>query len=154
MNVAGVDFSTKAIDVVLLDEDTDAYMWASIPVEGRTPFDRAQDIRFAVPTASWWENHGVRLIAIEEPRGYGQLAMGTLYGAIVARLPQGIPAVPFIPQHWKKPFTGNGNASKEQVRARALEFGLGVDMPQDAYDAYGIAWVARELKQRAARSAA
>lgn len=156
MYVAGLDFSTKALDVVLLDDDTESWIWKTFPIHGRTPFDRAQDIRFTLPTTTWWEERNVRLIAVEEPRGHQnavtQLALGSLYGAIVARLPRSIPACAYTPSEWKRPFTGNGNAPKELVRRCALEHGLPDDMPQDAYDAYGIAWTARALES--ARNAA
>jgi hypothetical protein len=40
-NVLGIDLSSRAIDLVLLDENCDRAEWSRIDLEGATAFERA-----------------------------------------------------------------------------------------------------------------
>ncbi len=154
--VAGIDFSGKAVDVVLLDETTPDAQWHRFELLDATPHDACRNLRHALPSWGWWEQQNVYLACLEAPRGQhirAYLWTLPLFGAILDRLPprDRLEVWSMPPAEWKKPFTGNGNAAKELVKARCVELGFGdaPDIPQDAYDAYGIAWAARELNAKA-----
>lgn len=156
MTVAGIDLSTRNIDIVLLHEDHQAERY-TFPLEGELAFDRCRQVRRVLPRASWWETHGIYLIGIEKPMGRHTVAIASLMrvqGAIVARLPETITIVETPVTEWKRLFTGHGNASKAQVAetgARLLDHWPHRKWPQDAYDALGIACAVRDLNDQAIR---
>lgn len=154
--IAGIDASSRAIDVVLLAEDTDDALHHKFELIGGTPFERARSLRGIFPTRSWWESFGVYLIGYEDPRGHHahtQKALGIALGAVAALLPRSMPVVPTQTQEWKRLFVGNANASKQDVAARAAEHGF-VSDDLNATDAYGIAYAVRALNADAIRGAA
>jgi hypothetical protein len=164
MSVAGIDYSTRFVDVVLLDEDTDAATWHRFPLEGNDAFDRARYVGQAVPgrAMSFWDN--VLAVGIEDPRGYGSGSIYRVQGAVLACVPSGTLVQPWIPSAWRKTVGLPGNASKGQigqfvvrhklasigdgrdtshVMEGALPMPNGVIWPQDACDAYCIALATR-----------
>lgn len=166
--IAGIDFSTKAVDVVLLDEDTDAANWHRFELEGQDAFDRSRGVRGALPPRSslFWAE--AVAIGIEEPQAYGprRARIGDLFriqGAVIACLPQQTLVQPLWPTQWRKTVGLPGNASKEDVRhfANAVRLKAGSwvedgkpyyhsnheDWPSDPCDAYCIALATRTLLQ-------
>lgn len=153
MNVCGIDYSSKAVHLVQLDENTNHATDLDIWLIGDTPFDRARQLQQKFPRAYWWEN--TYLVGLEEPFSRGHAvtkALALMAGAIAALLPPELPVVVTPPKEWKRHLTGNPDASKELVRMRALSIWPDapvVDVAQDTYDAYGIAYAVREMNAQA-----
>lgn len=149
--IAGIDLSTSAIDVVLLDEDSDAATWRRVPLVGNDAFDRARDVKGAMWQfgSDIWDD--VLAIGIEDPRGYGAGSLYRIQGAILSCLPARTLVHPWIPSAWRKQVGLPGNASKHDVILYA-ETALGAPLfmldgtgwPQDAYDAFCIALATRQ----------
>lgn len=159
MTVAGIDYSSRAVDIVLVDEDT-GYAETGhakhhrIDLHGETPFERARSLRGQLPLTSWWENNGVYLIGIEDPfsrsKGVAK-ALGLAAGAIAALLPAGLAVIQTAPTEWKKLSLGNAAAPKTEIETWARDR-LGHTFerwPQDGYDAYAIAIAVRNLNNAA-----
>jgi hypothetical protein len=157
--IAGIDFSTKAVDVVLLDEDSDVATWHRFPLAGQDGFERSRDVRASMPPSSFWDD--VLAVGIEDPRGYGAGSLYRVQGAILSRIPEGRLVQPWIPSAWRKTVGLPGNCPKPVIRsyvARTIAVGhddLPNNMPilngewtQDACDAYCIALATRTLLQR------
>jgi hypothetical protein len=159
--IAGIDYSTHAVDVVLLDEDSDAATWHRFPLVGANAFDRVRAVRDLFAGASLtfrdaWES--VLAIGIEDPRGYNAGALYRIQGAILTKVPRGTLVHPLPPQVWRKTVGLPGNASKGHVYIFANEhrtttyelngrrYHQATDSwPQDACDAYCIALATRTL---------
>jgi hypothetical protein len=147
--IAGIDYSTHAVDVVLLDEDTDEATWHRKLLHGRDGFERAREVRLQVWLGSFWDD--VTAIGIEDPRGYNAGALYRIQGAILACLPRTTLVQPLIPSVWRKTVGLPGNASKGLVHMHAMkmwnpgDYGLQLEIPQDACDAYCIALATRTL---------
>ena len=151
--IAGLDYSTRAVDVVLLDEDSDRAEWHRFELSGSDAFERARSVRKEMPTAysSFWDIRGVLAVGIEDPRGYNAGALYRVQGAILACLPPMTLVQPWIPSAWRKQVGLPGNASKDAVMA--LVYQPRDDQPphgwpQDACDAYCIALATRSVLQR------
>ena len=143
MNVAGIDLSTHAVDVVLVPLDgNEPPEWRRYPLDGPSSFDRARTVRDAMPprTGGLWDN--VLAVGIEDPRGHSAGHAYRIQGAILSCLPASVLVQPWIPSAWRKAVGLKGNASKEDVVSWAL--GYGDDWPQDAYDAFAIAVATRD----------
>lgn len=151
--VCGCDFSTKAIDLVYLDESTDLARWHSLPLERGIAGTR--QIRHAYAWARELED--AYLVAIEDPFSAGRTAakqLGRVCGAILASLPVSVPDEHvwlLRPDEWRMACGLAGNASKADVAAWARErFGEQVAIySQDAVDALCVAYAAREINARA-----
>lgn len=157
MSVAGIDFSTRAVDIVLLDDDTADAEWHRYEItDKRGSFYAALNIRKTLPTRSWWETHGVWLIGIEKPMSPHAISISALMriqGAILSRLPHDICTIETPPHEWKTETVGLSNATKQQVADWATA-GARTGWPQDALDAYAIAHAVRQLNERGIRAAA
>jgi hypothetical protein len=151
---AGIDYSTHAIDVVLVDEDTGAATWHRTELEGNDAFDRARsarDTRIAreklLPPFMSWDD--VVAVGIEDPRGHNAGALYRVQGAILAQLPVRLLVHPLIPSQWRKLVGLPGDSSKQQVASWALKQpGIRdwpVPIPFDATDAYCIALAVSKL---------
>jgi hypothetical protein len=153
VTVAGIDFSSHAIDVVTLDEDTDRAEWHRFPLTGSDAFDRARAVRAAMPGGSFWDDVLACGIEQTQMRGSGMAAAYSLYrvqGAVLACLPARLLVQPLIPSAWRKAVGIPGNAKKAEVYAWALEHCWQPwhdGAPQDAMDAYCIALATRTLLQ-------
>jgi hypothetical protein len=154
--IAGIDYSTRAVDVVLLDEDTDAATWFRSELHGADAFDRARDVNRAMVDdfgSEFWED--VLAIGIEDPRGYGSGSLYRVQGALLSCLPCDTLIHPLIPSAWRKTVGLPGNASKDAVYGFANFRRQQTDDPfdywaQDACDAYCIALATRTLIQKVA----
>lgn len=147
MAICGIDFSTHFVDLVLLDENTDAATWHREELTGRDAFDRTRSVRDAmIRLVPLWDD--VLAIGIEDPRGYNAGSLYRMQGAILARLPRRTLVQPWIPSAWRKQVGLSGNCSKQDIE----EFVMGPpdghdrhDWPQDACDAYCIALATRSV---------
>lgn len=156
--VAGVDFSTKAAELVLVSIDGYEPVWHHIDYPAGDAFDRAKAIPTVMPTAGWWEDMGVIHIAIEEPRASrtrnGIEAVFRAQGCLLASLPQSIETWQLAPHEWRQalgmPGSGKRDIVKAAARAYALEHGAPGDWTEDAYDAWCVATAALRMLDRAA----
>lgn len=152
-SVLGCDYSTKAVDLVFLDEDTDAARWHSLPLP--KGIAGLRHIRHSYAWAAELED--VYLVAIEDPFSAGRTAakkLGRVCGAIVASLPSSVPdeLIWWLrPDEWRMAIGLPGNGSKAQVAEWARErFAEQVELySQDAVDALAMAVAAREINARA-----
>lgn len=158
MSIAGVDFSSRAVHICLLDDDTDGADVAIITLHGATPFERARSMRSDFPSRSWWEREGVWLVGVEDPHSranHTAKALGLAAGAIAALLPSGLTVIQTPPVEWKRVFVGDAMASKAVVEMHARS--VWPDPPDGAddntWDAYGIAYAVRTLNQQAIQKA-
>jgi hypothetical protein len=137
--VAGIDYSTHAIDVVLIDEDTLKPEWHRRELQGQDAWERTRFVRAAVLGIP--ELDHALAIGIEEPRGYGAGHLYRIQGAILSALHPQILVQPWVPSEWRKAVGLKGNASKVgvAVHANMLSFNATYDWPQDGADAYCIA---------------
>jgi hypothetical protein len=55
VNTLGIDLSSRAIDLVLLDENEQRAQWQRVELEGATAFDRARDVANKMPQPGWYE---------------------------------------------------------------------------------------------------
>lgn len=154
MTVAGIDYSTRSVDIVLLEEDTDAATWHRYELDGQDAFERARSVRGSVPgrTSGFWDD--VLAVGIEDPRGYGAGSLYRVQGAILSCFPALLLVQPLIPSQWRKQVGLPGNAPKMHVAAKtAIMRGLSAragtlfpePWPQDACDAYCVALATRTL---------
>ena len=149
--IAGIDYSTNAIDVVLVDEDDGAARLFHWDLCGASAFDRLRAVALVMPPrrAVYWDT--IRAVGIEEPMGRGPASWGVvpklkaIQGAIVACIPSLVPVTPLKPAEWREKVGVPGNATKDMVAAWAmaqLDDPPGMPLkqwPQDAFDAYCIA---------------
>lgn len=150
--LAGIDYSTHAIDVVLIDEnDVEPPVWHRTELHGQNAFDRTRDVKDALlPPLRLWSGD-LLAVGIEDPAGnHGVRALARIQGAILARLPFTLLVQPWAPSQWRKAVGLPGNASKQQVKAFAdamLPRQHIDDRPswatQDAADAWCIALATR-----------
>ncbi|MDW8339736.1 MAG: hypothetical protein RMM28_11415, partial [Thermoleophilia bacterium] len=152
---------------------TDAARWHHLPLPAGA-VRSARELRRAYAWAA--ETEDVYLIAIEDPYSprYGTAKrLATVAGAILASIPDAF-ADELIwllrPDEWRLACGLPGNASKEHARlfceskrlaaaqrraggpvsAGAVQVG---DWPQDACDAFCLAWAAREMNRRGLEAA-
>ncbi len=166
--VLGIDLSSFAVDLVLLDEDRDEAEWTRLVLgdEKTTALDRLRQVPTLMPRASFYDD--IYLIAIEEPYGSNQAGtqakLNRVLGAVVACLPSNVQIWTVMPGDWRRALGLKGNASKEEaaltvcaIRQEALsrwnvahwphrEWEV---WPQDACDAFAVARYARDRNQRA-----
>jgi Holliday junction resolvasome RuvABC endonuclease subunit len=154
VRVCGVDYSTRAIDLVSLDFDADDPKWRRIDITGwdRGALPAALRVRSRAHLSMFLED--VSTLWIEQPFSFGRVgtayALGLIAGAFLASLPKTFIEESAISQigapEWRKALVGNGRATKEEVRyfLRDEGYKLSDDVPLDAWEALGIALVARK----------
>jgi hypothetical protein len=150
MRIAGVDYSTKAVDLVTIPHngDNDEPVWHHFPLQGDGAFDRARDVAMEMPGrgSAFWDD--ILAIGIEHPGGhYGTGTMLRIQGAILSCLPAWVLVEPLPPAKWRKLNGLSGNASKDDVYYRSALTSGTHDPPwsQDAHDAHLIAHATRTL---------
>lgn len=159
MNVCGIDFSSRAIDLVFLDEDTGHAEWRRAELHGQDAFERARDVRRAMLERGSGVFDDTVAVGIEDPRGYNAGALYRIQGAVLACIPPPLLVQPLIPSEWRKAVGLKGNASKPAIRSHAIvvascdatRWGTYEGMhawPQDACDAYCIALATQRLLER------
>lgn len=154
--IAGIDYSREYIDIVLLNDDTDTATWHRYDLRGKPDraWDAARRTRATLPGPSFWDD--TWLCGIES--GYrGRVnavrALSLVQGAILACIPSSVTVVPIPEEEHKRVFCGSAKAIKEDIAQQAIRLGAQTLWVQDAYDAYSVAWCARELNERAIRRA-
>lgn len=149
---AGIDFSSFAVDVVLIGEDY-RVRWRRYAIEGgATAFDRTRGVRDAMParTSEAWDE--VTLVGIEEPAGPSSIVapLKAVQGAILACLPNRLLVEPLQASRWRKLCGLSGSATKAAVAqwaAHELQLDAG-DWPQDGWDAFCIAYAVSRMASR------
>lgn len=159
--MAGIDYSTHAVDVVLIDENDElAPQWHRYPLKGVDAFDRTRHIREAFTgTESAWRWHTLA-VGIEDPRGQNAGALYRIMGGILQVIPSDILVQPWIPSQWRKAVGLPGNCTKEAVKEWVDSWVLIMErpgagtttlvdgFPQDVCDAYCIALATRQAITR------
>ncbi len=164
---AGIDFDTNTVHVVLLPEAAPP-RYLPFALEGQDVFERARDIRDAMPPRGWWNDEGVIAIGIEDPMQKGPASrtflpkLKMIQGAILACLPRGALVQPLVATQWRKEVGLSGRATKEEVAEFVYEHQHPSDgpiledvdrawwdthWPQDAADAYCLALVVEKLTE-------
>lgn len=168
MNVAGIDFSSHFVDVVLVDhEGRQPPRWHRYPLTGQDAFDRARSVADAMPGRSsvYWDN--VLAVGIEHPAGkFGTGPLLRIQGCVLAQIPARMLVKAWPPGSWRKAVGLPGNASKATVYQHVARhhrpgwtqelgpmFGgtyagaantTALTWPQDACDAWCIALATRQ----------
>ncbi len=157
--ICGIDASTLAVDLVLLDEDTRQATWThcalrpAVEDNVRDDLRPSRSVKDALPGRSWFEDQGVVQIAIEDPYSASLSVakkLARVIGAVSACLPQGIPVLLVTPVEMRQWLGIRGRMNKEQLRDysvdQAFRYGYGgsayVDWSQDAHDAHIVALAA------------
>lgn len=155
MNVCGIDYSTRAVDLVTIPYDHDGPpKWRRWELgKYAKAFDRTRSVGEWVPGrgASFWDD--IVAVGIEHPGGkFGTGDMLRVQGAILSCIPARMLVEPWPPAKWRKAVGLPGNAAKETVAwESALQLGwidprlLG--WTQDAHDAHLIALATRQAIQ-------
>lgn len=149
MVIAGIDYSSHFIDVVLVDhEQRMPPRWHRYPLSGQDAFDRARSVADAMPGRSsvYWDN--VLAVGIEHPAGkFGTGPLLRIQGAVLAQIPARMLVKAWPPGSWRKAVGLPGNASKDDVfvhAVRTIKFEGEDTAPQDAFDAACIALATRQ----------
>jgi hypothetical protein len=156
--VGGWDYSTRAVDLVLVDIDGERPpWWHRFDLYGPDAWERTRTVARSLPgpSSQLWDE--VIAFGLEEPRGQNAGVLYRVQGAILAALPPRVLVYPMVPSEWRKAVGLPGNATKNEVRDRVLsEWGpiaplVVYQLPQDACDAYCVALAtARLLDQQEA----
>lgn len=156
----GIDLSTHNVDLVKLDGETDRAEWVRVPLVGENAIDRARSYRRSHQDTfyprgmrtSWWDD--VILCALEDPAGRGDTRkIARVQGVVIATIPSRVQVWTMAPSEWRRHCGLKGNASKDAVAEWATMTyadGVGDFWPQDALDAYAIAYAARAINESAA----
>ena len=154
--VGGIDLSTRAVDLVALDEDA---------------IDRADHLRVPLPH-DWWDgartmretllDHGVtgwlydrnvRLVGVEKPYSTPQ-QIGTacklyaILGAVVASLPKDITVFAVTPGQMRIELGLSGRAKKHEMHDMVRWWGVGDGWPPDALDGWAAAYACMRINER------
>lgn len=152
-HVLGIDVSSHAIDLIRLDETSTAAEWTRLDLgDEKVPaFERCRQVQCVMPQASFYED--VYLIAIERPKTHSFISAAAqfpVFGAVLACLPYAIETWDVSPGDWRKGIGLKGNAKKDECARAVNDLGAPSDTswPQDAFDAFAVAYYARELNAR------
>ena len=158
-SVLGIDLSTKAVELVLLDENENQAAWDHLELRGTDALERLRDLPRRMPrwASRWYEDAGVYLVAIEAPYGRGQggteAKLNHVLGAVVACVPPTVPIWLVAPHEYRAHLNLPGNAAKALVRQAVLELGAHQEWAQDACDALAVAHYARDTNRRGLQAA-
>ncbi len=182
MNCAGIDVSTKAVDIVLLELDTDQATWHHYDLQAGDLADRLMSVRRTLPhpASVFWAD--TVAIGIERPAGkFGVAQVMAAWGAVLCTLPNKTLVKCWMPSEWRKACGLKGNASKDEVGAwcdehrfpdwtrqydEAFQFRDWQTVEQlqaerdkqdtwtqDAYDAHCIAWATKDALEHQKQAA-
>jgi hypothetical protein len=164
VNVVGIDLSSRAIDLVRLAESSGLASHERIDLEQATgkratAWERTLALPDLMPPASWWDD--VYLVAIEAPYGAGTGTIAILnrvLGAVAASLPARLQRVERVwivrPDEWKSRLGLRAKPSAADIAALGLILSGELAGTQDARDALGVAFYARELNAQGLASSA
>lgn len=152
---AGIDYDTTGIYIVWFDDDEAVTQFMAEPLDGHDAFDRAREVRDAMPARSWWDDQGIVAIGIEEQNSQNPKMRNTvaklkmIQGAILSCLPRETLVNPMNASHWRTTCGLPGNCPKEDVRewARTNGFSLlgSYALAQDLADAFCMAKAVEKL---------
>lgn len=160
IRVAGLDFSTRAVDVVTIvygdEHPAERATWQRVLF----PFRGDESVRWlaacqkaAVLRRVSWEETDVAVL--EYPAGANH-QMLTLFGALASQIPcETVRLTWLTPPEWRKTWLGHGGLRSADAKARAREKAIGAGFPEDwapdAYDALGLAmaWRIQSLEDEA-----
>lgn len=156
MAILGVDLSTKAIDLVLLDEDDPAQATHHRIALATPWWNAATDMRNTLRGIDHSEN--VHLAGIERPYGPSRQVIASLHtilGAVLASMPAHITCLEIRPADMRHELGLPGNCPKETmhfaVNRHFEEHGTCYTLwPPDAYDAWAAGHAALRMCERAA----
>ena len=155
--VLGVDLSSFALDLVLLDEDSAVAERHQFELAGASSFDRCRHVRHVMPSRSWLEGRGVYLVAIEKPTAasFKSAAAHSPFSVRWRRCCREIcPVWSFSPAEWKRELGVSLQRKPTADQIAAVIGDVAHSWPQDALDACGVAYAAREINRRAIERAA
>jgi hypothetical protein len=161
MEVWGIDFSTKAIDVLEVALDDETNIWWHHVLEGKTLeeriryLDATDDAGYPLTSlprrnSNLWDN--VLAVGIERPIGrFSSDQLSMVLGALITRVPQSTLMKLWTPPAWKKQCGMPGNCDKAHVARWVSEQIPGHPLleSQDACDAYAIAYATRSVTELA-----
>jgi hypothetical protein len=153
--VCGFDLSSKAVDIVCLDAESNRAEWLRVELVGSRAWDRTLALREAMPGPSWYEERGVFLCAIEAPYGRGQAGTQAVLNRVVGAVAASLPARLRTPERcWvvrpDEYRTGLGLKGKPGYKdVGLLSGGEFWNDDQNARDAYALAMWARDTNAKA-----
>lgn len=168
MIVLGCDVSTRAIDVVALQLDSDEARWIHVPLGKGDLLERVRRIRRSVlelgPIGLDPFPPHVLAVGVERPAGkHGVWQVSMAVGGLLQCFPPDMLVTWWMPAEWRKACGMPGNASKGHVKQWAVGRRIAQTItvmaghrvydeidawPQDATDAYCIAWATRQALRR------
>lgn len=171
--VVGIDLSSKALDLVKLDEDSNRAEWVRCELHGKDAWERTLHVRenlYLGPPRTgdmflrerFWDD--VYLVAIEAPYGSGQpgtqAILNRVVGAVAASLPAHLRAPERCwivrPDEWKAHHGLKGKPTTlDLVRlvGTSKPFNVVAADEQNARDAYCLAMYCRDTNAAAIRQA-
>lgn len=153
--ILGIDVSSYAIDMVLLQDEPDQECtWHRATLgDQQTPLlDRVIATRKLFPKPSEFDDHGIYAIAIEDPMSrfpHVAKSLGQVTGAVIARTPAHVQIIQTQPHEWRQLTGGKGAKKADGIRWAQTELGH-TTWSDDAYEAYCIARAVRTLCETAA----
>jgi hypothetical protein len=157
--VLGVDLSTKAIDLVALDEDNPTRCEHRRVELSQGWWHSAGLMRHILrdgKTASWIWERNVFLAGVERPYGPSRQAIASLHtilGAFLASVPPGITAFEVSPADMRRELGLPGNCAKHKMHDRIMFYfsSHGGKLPYsepDAFDAWAAGFAALRINER------
>lgn len=168
--VVGIDLSTRALDLVKLDESSNRAEWVRVELEGANAWERTMGVRDVLPAEypyqqTYWED--VYLVAIEAPYGRGQAGTQAVLNRVVGAVAASLPARLRVPERcwvvrpdeWKQ---GLGLKAKPHLEDMLSLMGTADDSTLaavaawdvNAWDAYCLALWARDTNAAAVEATA
>ena len=163
-SVVGIDLSTKALDLVKLDETTNRAEWVRCELHGKTAWERTLSVRWGIvidPASpfggNWWSD--VYLVAIEQPMGRGKVGSTSVLNRVVGAVATSLPAhlrdpaqCWLIPPHeWKAGLRLKSKPTFDDIDrfAGTIDRQTGeIANDANARDAYCLAMYARDLNAK------
>lgn len=154
VNYCGIDISTRNIDAVFVDANSDRAAWHRFPLFGRDAWERTRDVPRALVDGGFPELMETTIaVAIEEPAGKNPGRIFRVQGALLAAIPAATLAFSLMPSQWRRQVGIPGNAPKEDVEfwcrfaspaAITGQF-TGCSWAEDAFDAYCLSLACSQL---------
>lgn len=165
MSYGGIDLSTKAIDIVTLNEDDNYADHFRVRIDlpsGATTTERARRLRDRMPARTAWLDAGVTLLAIEEPffagSPMGLAPLLVVYGGLLQLLPAALPLLELRADDWRKEcglaIRKRKNLPDDQLKRASVAFAREqwknppAALDHNAAEAFCAAYAAREIDIR------
>jgi Holliday junction resolvasome RuvABC endonuclease subunit len=139
---AGIDVSTKAVSIVVLDVDGQVVVAAEFAIPKQK--NKAERCRVVIDTGYSFALVGVSVVYIEQPMGTsikGVAEVERVVGAVISGIPPRTPVSLLNPGEWKKRNHINGNATKEVIAELVHE--LYPELAEKSQDIKDAALIAR-----------